>query len=60
MNEDSDLDKLKRVIAIHNTTKIAELREIMKININKLNDMMKELVNENWLEKPEKNNLVIN
>lgn len=53
VNEDSDLDKLKRVIANHNTTKIAELREIMKININKLNDMMKELVNENWLEKPE-------
>jgi len=49
---DSELDKLKRAIVNHNTTKIAELREIMKININKLNDMMRELVEEGWLDAP--------
>lgn len=50
--EESNLDKLKKIIAITGETRVSPLRDMMKININKLNDLMKELVDEKWLEAP--------
>ncbi len=50
--EESELDKLKRIIATTGETRVSPLRNLMKININKLNDLMKELVEEGWLEAP--------
>ena len=52
LNEDKDLAELKRIIATTKETRVSKLRDIMKININKLNDLMKELVDEGWLEAP--------
>jgi DNA segregation ATPase FtsK/SpoIIIE, S-DNA-T family len=51
--KESELDKLKRIIAQTRETRVSQLREMMKININRLNDLMKELVDEGWLQKPE-------
>lgn len=51
--EERELDKLKRIILENNTCRVNELRGIMKVNINKLNDMMKELVAEEFLLPPE-------
>lgn len=53
IEEESELDKLKRVILENNTCKVNELRGIMKVNINKLNDMMKDLVDDGFLLPPE-------
>lgn len=50
--EESELDRLKKIIANTGETRVSPLRNIMKININKLNDLMKELVEEEWLEAP--------
>ncbi len=50
--EESELDKLKRIIATTGETRVSPLRNLMKININKLNDLMKELVEEGWLDAP--------
>ncbi|MCL1696245.1 FtsK/SpoIIIE domain-containing protein [Lysinibacillus sp. BPa_S21] len=50
--EESDLNKLKRVIANTGETRVSPLRSLMKININKLNDLMRDLVEEGWLEPP--------
>lgn len=50
--QDSELDRLKKIIANTGETRVSPLRNIMKININKLNDLMKELVEEEWLEAP--------
>lgn len=48
----SDLERLKQCIATTGETRVGKLREMMKININKLNELMKELVEEEWLEAP--------
>jgi len=50
--EESELDKLKRIIANTGETRVSPLRNLMKININKLNDLMRDLVDEGWLEAP--------
>ncbi|MDC6267378.1 FtsK/SpoIIIE domain-containing protein [Lysinibacillus fusiformis] len=50
--EESELDRLKKIIASSGETRVSPLRNLMKININKLNDLMKELVEEGWLEAP--------
>lgn len=50
--EESDLDKLKKIITNTGETRISPLRNHMKININKLNDLMRDLVEEGWLESP--------
>ncbi|WGT38011.1 FtsK/SpoIIIE domain-containing protein [Lysinibacillus sp. 1 U-2021] len=50
--EESELDRLKKIIANTKETRVSPLRNLMKININKLNDLMKELVEEGWLEAP--------
>ncbi|MCL1700859.1 FtsK/SpoIIIE domain-containing protein [Lysinibacillus sp. Bpr_S20] len=52
LEEESDLNKLKRVIANTGETRVSPLRNLMKININKLNDLMRDLVEEEWLEAP--------
>lgn len=51
--EVSELDRLKYLLATTGETRVSQLRELMKININRLNDLMKELVEESWLSKPE-------
>ena len=51
IEEDSELDKLKKVILENNETRISHLQKIMKININKLNTMMVELCEIGFLEK---------
>lgn len=50
--EESELDRLKRIIANTGETRVSPLRNLMKININKLNELMKDLVEEGWLEAP--------
>lgn len=50
--EESELDRLKKIIANTGETRVSFLRNLMKININKLNDLMKDLVEEGWLEAP--------
>jgi len=50
--EESDLGRLKRVITATGETRVSPLRNMMKININKLNDLMRDLVEEGWLESP--------
>ena len=50
--EDKELLELKRTIANTKETRVSKLRDIMKININKLNDLMRQLVDEGWLEAP--------
>ena len=53
VEETSELERLKTLIATTGETRVSQLRELMKININRLNDLMKELVEEGWLSKPE-------
>lgn len=50
--EEKELLELKRLIAKTKETRVSKLRDIMKININKLNDLMRQLVDEGWLEAP--------
>lgn len=50
--EENQLDRLKKIIANTRETRVSSLRNLMKININKLNDLMKNLVEEGWLEAP--------
>lgn len=38
---------------LHNETRVSRLQKIMKININKLNKLMKQLVAEQFLSEPE-------
>ena len=52
VEEERELDRLKRVIATTGETRVSPLRNMMKININKLNDLMKDLVDDGWLEAP--------
>lgn len=51
--EMSEMDKLKSIIAQTGETRVSQLRSIMKININRLNELMKDLVNQEWLSRPE-------
>jgi len=50
---ETEIDRLKRIIAQTGETRVSQLREMMKININRLNDLMRELAEEGWLQKPE-------
>ncbi len=45
------IDKLKRIIASTGETRIAELQKLMSIGINKVHEMVKQLVEEGWLKK---------
>lgn len=49
--EELPLDKLKRIIATTNETRVKELQQQMGIRINDVSDLMKQLVDEGWLEK---------
>jgi S-DNA-T family DNA segregation ATPase FtsK/SpoIIIE len=51
--EETELERLKRIIATTGECRVSQLRGILKVNINRLNDLMKELVDEEFLEKPE-------
>ena len=51
--EETELERLKRIVATTGECRVSQLRGIMKVNINRLNDLMKELVDEGFLEKPE-------
>ncbi|PLR99623.1 FtsK/SpoIIIE domain-containing protein [Bacillus sp. T33-2] len=53
------IDKLKRIIAETNETRISELQKLMGIRINIVSDLVKELVSEGWLEKQGKGYVVI-
>ncbi|AKO91933.1 hypothetical protein BEH_07360 [Priestia filamentosa] len=48
---ESLLDKMKRIIANTNETRVGELRKQMKIRINDVQDLMQQLVDEKWLTK---------
>lgn len=50
--EENELDKLKKIIAETEETRVGKLREIMKIRSNDLQELMKQLVDEGWLEEP--------
>lgn len=51
--EVTELDRLRELIMTTGETRVSQLRDIMKVNINRLNDLMKELVDEGFLEKGE-------
>ncbi|KON87363.1 hypothetical protein AF332_11365 [Sporosarcina globispora] len=51
IKEESQIDQLKRIIATHNEARISELQKLMGIRINAVSDLVKELVEEGWLEK---------
>lgn len=51
--EETELDKLRRIILDTGETRVSQLRDILRININRLNDLMKILVDEGVLEKGE-------
>lgn len=53
IEEENELDKLKRIIIENNECRISRLQKLMKININKLNDLMRELCEEGFLKAPE-------
>ncbi|MEM5009273.1 FtsK/SpoIIIE domain-containing protein [Niallia taxi] len=45
------IDKLKRIIIENDETRVGELQRLMGIGINKVSEMMKELLEEGWLIK---------
>ncbi len=49
--EEQPIDKLKKIIATEEETRISELQKRMGIRINIVSDLVKELVDEGWLEK---------
>lgn len=49
--EELPLDKLKRIIATTNETRVKKLQQQMGIRINDVSDLLKQLVDEGWLEK---------
>lgn len=49
--EEPPISKLKRIIATTNETRVKELQQQMGIRINDVSDLMKQLVDEGWLEK---------
>lgn len=51
--EETELDKLRRLILDTGETRVSQLRELMRVNINRLNDLMKELCVEGVIEKGE-------
>jgi predicted HTH transcriptional regulator len=51
--EETDLERLKRLILETEDCRISELRKITKMNMNKLNEYMKELVRDGFLLQPE-------
>lgn len=51
MEEEQPIEKLKRIIATEEETRISELQKRMGIRINIVSDLVKELVDEGWLEK---------
>jgi S-DNA-T family DNA segregation ATPase FtsK/SpoIIIE len=57
--EEEPIDRLKRVIATQNETRIKELQKEMKIRINAVQDLMHQLVEEGWLEKNERGQYVL-
>lgn len=52
IKEDTPIEKLKRIIANTGETRITEIRKIMKIRSNDVQDLMQQLVEEEWLEEP--------
>ncbi|MEH7116009.1 FtsK/SpoIIIE domain-containing protein [Neobacillus vireti] len=48
---ESEMDKLKRIIASTNDLRISELQSKMGIAIGKVHSMLKELLDEGWLRK---------
>lgn len=48
----TELDRLKSFIANTKETRVSSLRNMMKVNINRLNSLMVELADEGWLERP--------
>lgn len=53
VEEESDIEKLKRCIVQNNECRVAQLQKLLKININKLNELMRELCDEGFLKAPE-------
>ena len=51
--EETELEKLKRIIIENKETRVSHLQKLMKINMNKLNSLMKELCEEGFLEQGE-------
>lgn len=55
--EETELDKLRKIIIETGETRVSQLSDIMKININRLNELMKELVDEGvWYVNTKSNN----
>jgi S-DNA-T family DNA segregation ATPase FtsK/SpoIIIE len=48
---ESEMDKLKRIIANTNETRVSELQSKMGIAIGKVTDLLKQLLDDGWLRK---------
>jgi S-DNA-T family DNA segregation ATPase FtsK/SpoIIIE len=48
---ESEMDKLKRIIASTNETRVSELQSKMGIAIGKVTDLLKQLLDDGWLRK---------
>ncbi|WP_080845586.1 FtsK/SpoIIIE domain-containing protein [Cytobacillus gottheilii] len=59
VEEEKPIEKLKKIIANTGETKLGVLREQMKIRMNDVTDLIKELVEEGWLEKQGKGYVVV-
>lgn len=53
LSEENNIDKLKRIIVMNNECRVSYLQRLMKINMNRLNDLMKQLCEEGFLKEPE-------
>jgi DNA segregation ATPase FtsK/SpoIIIE, S-DNA-T family len=57
--EEEPLDKLKRIIANNGETRLSELQKEMKIKMNTISELIKQLADEGFLEKQGKSWVVI-
>ena len=48
--------KMKRIVAEHGETRVGELRKLMEMNINVVTDLMHQLADEGWLNRPDEEN----
>lgn len=52
VEEESQMDKLKRIIAETGEVRVGKLREMMSVRMNVVSDLMKELATKGWLIQP--------
>ena len=56
IEEESQMDKLKRIIVETDEVRVGKLRKMMGVRMNVVSDLMKELATEGWLIQPKESN----